>query len=222
MESAASTGDDVATWFTEHAGAIAAGVALAAIAALLAALLLYLLTYARPVRWFLSQLWLPKFCRPQWLVKPFAPADRGDTSTAVFLHWLPVPDPDPDERGNEVTTTGSMTLEAWDEAPPAQPDAAALLTGQPGAFAWVVDWARRLAPRRETVIVGQALERCEHGPGVRVIVKTRHGRIKGATFLWAKDLPGMPPLTGADDESEARHALAIEAAAWARGVGRVP
>jgi hypothetical protein len=161
----------------------------------------------------------PAFCLQRLRVKPFAPADAGDTSTAVFLHWLPVQSPDPDDAGQEAMNVSTEPLEAWDEAAGTD-ELGDLLDGQPAALVALAKWFWGHRPRREVVFVGHALQRCEHGPGLRIIAKPRGGTAT-SDFWWASDLPG-PPLSAEADEAEARHALAIQAAAWARSAAGLP
>jgi tetratricopeptide (TPR) repeat protein len=221
VQAVAKDGDTASAWLNGHAGAFA--VAAVAVAVIVVALMwvLFGLTWgARANRVDLGTR-VPAFCRRRALVSPFTPTDAGDTSTTVFAHWVTVHDPQVDDKGDEAVYHSEHPVDAWD-APTAPPDdLATLFSGQPGVLAAVWSLLRRATPRSEARFIGHATERCEHGPGLRVLYGKRNGAIKKASFWWARDLPG-PPMTDADHETEARHALAIWAAAWAREAARLP
>ncbi len=220
VERAAADAQDFAKWLTDHGGAAAVALVAAGLVLFVLMLVIFVVTKVRPVRSLVGWFHLPDFARRQYLVSPFSPADRGDTSTSVFLHWVMVPDPDPKEKGDEAVRGSPTPLEAW-EGDERKQDADMLLEGQAGVLVTVWRWLQRARPREETHFAGHALELCQHGPGLRVLVKERRGGVVDAGFWWAADLPGEP-LTGKDDEAEARHALAIYAAAWARQTAEMP
>jgi hypothetical protein len=159
----------------------------------------------------------PDFTRLKLRIAPFTPDDSSRTSTALFAHWLPVPPIHPAPGGEGVVRQSESPFDVL-ESPATPEDPLADLTPlvaafpQFGAAAAVLKWVQAKAPRRETHFAGQTLEICDHGAGLRVQVsKTRGAPV--SNVWWASMLPGPP--YDPDHEAEARHALAMLAAAWA-------
>jgi hypothetical protein len=169
---------------------------------------------------FVAGIYEPRFTRLSTRINPFTPDDPGHTSATVFAQWLSEPPPDPNATADESLVRTSAPLDIWQPAEAPADDLVSLLAGlQPGALGAVAKWVKGMAPRREVQFTGRALARCEHGPGLRVVLASRRGRPRDAGLWWATDLPGKP-LIKESEEAEARHALAVHAAAWAYAAAR--
>jgi hypothetical protein len=220
MDDAADVGGDISGWFGDHTSDLAVGGIVLALAVLLAMVALFLFTATRFGHRFVAGIYEPRFTRLSTRINPFTPDDPGHTSATVFAQWLSEPPPDPNATADESLMRTSAPLDIWQ--PPEAPadDLVSLLAGlQPGALGAVATWVKGVAPRREVQFSGRTLARCEHGPGLRVVLASRRGRPRDAGLWWATDLPGKP-LVKESEEAEARHALAIHAAAWAYAAAR--
>lgn len=222
LGAAVSALGDAASWLGDHAGALSIGFAALVGLLLLAMLGLLLVTRFEWGRSVVARFYTPRFTKRQLRVAPFSPTDTGATSTTVFVDWLSQPFVDPDP-GEKALVASDSPIDIWvGDTDSAAADVVALLSGlQPGVGAALATFARNVAPRREVRLAGYTLARCEHGPGLRVLMLSRRGRPQAAKLWWATDLPG-PPLIEEDDEDEARHVLAIQAATWAQYAVRAP
>lgn len=209
---------DVATWFTDNAPVFAVTAIVLLLLTLLTMFALLALTNFKPGRTLVAWFHTPRFTRRKMIVAAFTPSEDGHTTTALFAHWLPEPPVDPNGPGDEAVLNSDAALDLW-EAPalPNDPLEGAMpllaLSPQLGAAAAVGRWVQSQSPRREYRFVGQTLEACDHGVGLRLVVTTRKGRSTLSNVWWANQLPG--PAYDDDHEAEARHALALKAAAWA-------
>jgi hypothetical protein len=210
-------------WLATHA----AGLALAAVVALLLLLMgmvaLMFLTRARFVREGLDRRpvrrLFRRFTQPRILLAKFTPEDQASDSEAMFKAYLrrkPIRQDAPAELVAAPTSDLPQDLVISPEVQRDPLEDAATLLGafpQVGAVAATLRYLGNAAPRWDAHVTGQLLQPAKQGHGLHVEITARGGRPGGTYTFWANDLPGRP--FSDEEETAARYALAIVAAAWA-------
>ena len=201
-------------WPGDHLKQLLAALALGLALILLARAALVLITRWKPGRDLVALVHTPRFTVMQRGVAPFAPEEVAGTTSTLVAHWMSEPLVRPDA-GMESAVASPSPLDCWTAPATVGDGLSTLLTEFNPAAGALVAFARSVSPSRRVSFTGYVLERCEHGPGLRIVQRTRWGKLSAARLWWARDLPGTP-LTGEDEEAEARHALAVHAATWAQ------